>query len=99
MMSPLECSECFGDQFMHRTYTWHLTLVWIFTWHRSDSLKPGRAEVISASKTCRRVFISVNPCLDFRSVSSKTSGQVPSTHTVRLRFFIRYIIGKEGINV
>ncbi|XP_075805995.1 protein chibby homolog 2 isoform X2 [Microtus pennsylvanicus] len=25
-MSPLECSECFGDQFMHRTYTWHLTL-------------------------------------------------------------------------
>ncbi|XP_028610111.1 spermatid-associated protein isoform X2 [Grammomys surdaster] len=25
-MSPLECSECFGDQLMHRTYTWHLTL-------------------------------------------------------------------------
>ncbi|XP_038166593.1 protein chibby homolog 2 isoform X1 [Arvicola amphibius] len=25
-MSPLECSECFGDQFTHRTYTWHLTL-------------------------------------------------------------------------
>ncbi|XP_008822622.1 spermatid-associated protein isoform X2 [Nannospalax galili] len=25
-MSPLECSECFGDQRMHRTYTWHLTL-------------------------------------------------------------------------
>ncbi|CAO2591620.1 Protein chibby homolog 2 [Lemmus lemmus] len=23
-MSPLECSECFGDQY--RTYTWHLTL-------------------------------------------------------------------------
>uniref|UniRef100_A0A8D1JJI1 Protein chibby homolog 2 n=1 Tax=Sus scrofa TaxID=9823 RepID=A0A8D1JJI1_PIG len=25
-MSPLECSECFGDQLLHRTYTWHLTL-------------------------------------------------------------------------
>ncbi|XP_037003254.2 protein chibby homolog 2 isoform X1 [Artibeus jamaicensis] len=25
-MSPLECSECFGDQILHRTYTWHLTL-------------------------------------------------------------------------
>ncbi|XP_059129305.1 protein chibby homolog 2 isoform X1 [Peromyscus eremicus] len=25
-MSPLECSECFDDQLMHRTYTWHLTL-------------------------------------------------------------------------
>ncbi|XP_055465955.1 protein chibby homolog 2 isoform X1 [Psammomys obesus] len=25
-MSPLECSECFGDHLMHRTYTWHLTL-------------------------------------------------------------------------
>ncbi|KAM4859990.1 protein chibby homolog 2 isoform 5-T5 [Thomomys bottae] len=25
-MSPLECSECFGDQVLHRTYTWHLTL-------------------------------------------------------------------------
>ncbi|XP_004844266.1 spermatid-associated protein isoform X1 [Heterocephalus glaber] len=24
-MSPLECSECFGDQ-LHRTCTWHLTL-------------------------------------------------------------------------
>ncbi|XP_065752369.1 LOW QUALITY PROTEIN: protein chibby homolog 2 [Phocoena phocoena] len=25
-MSPLECSECFGDQLLHRTYTSHLTL-------------------------------------------------------------------------
>ncbi|XP_023416202.2 protein chibby homolog 2 isoform X2 [Cavia porcellus] len=25
-MSPLECSECFGDQLLQRTYTWHLTL-------------------------------------------------------------------------
>ncbi|XP_029792581.1 spermatid-associated protein isoform X2 [Suricata suricatta] len=25
-MSPLDCSECFGDQLLHRTYTWHLTL-------------------------------------------------------------------------
>ncbi|XP_055100506.1 protein chibby homolog 2 isoform X2 [Symphalangus syndactylus] len=25
-MSPLECSECFGDQLLHRTYTWQLTL-------------------------------------------------------------------------
>ncbi|XP_040846982.1 protein chibby homolog 2 isoform X2 [Ochotona curzoniae] len=25
-MSPPECSECFGDQLPHRTYTWHLTL-------------------------------------------------------------------------
>uniref|UniRef100_A0A8C6BTK9 Protein chibby homolog 2 n=1 Tax=Monodon monoceros TaxID=40151 RepID=A0A8C6BTK9_MONMO len=25
-MSPLERSECFGDQLLHRTYTWHLTL-------------------------------------------------------------------------
>ncbi|XP_037382908.1 protein chibby homolog 2 isoform X1 [Talpa occidentalis] len=25
-MSPLECSECFGDQLLHRSYTWHLTL-------------------------------------------------------------------------
>nr|XP_004665923.2 protein chibby homolog 2 isoform X1 [Jaculus jaculus] len=25
-MSPLECPECFGDQLLHRTYTWHLTL-------------------------------------------------------------------------
>ncbi|CAK6442863.1 unnamed protein product [Pipistrellus nathusii] len=25
-MSPLESSECFGDQLLHRTYTWHLTL-------------------------------------------------------------------------
>ncbi|XP_030189770.1 protein chibby homolog 2 isoform X1 [Lynx canadensis] len=25
-MSPLECSECFGDQLLHRTYTRHLTL-------------------------------------------------------------------------
>ncbi|KAM8784737.1 protein chibby homolog 2 isoform 2-T2 [Rhynchonycteris naso] len=25
-MSSLECSECFGDQLLHRTYTWHLTL-------------------------------------------------------------------------
>ncbi|XP_064229542.1 protein chibby homolog 2 isoform X2 [Aotus nancymaae] len=25
-MSPLECSECFGDQVLHRTYTWQLTL-------------------------------------------------------------------------
>ncbi|XP_039110287.1 protein chibby homolog 2 isoform X2 [Hyaena hyaena] len=25
-MSPLKCSECFGDQLLHRTYTWHLTL-------------------------------------------------------------------------
>nr|XP_019791977.1 LOW QUALITY PROTEIN: spermatid-associated protein [Tursiops truncatus] len=25
-MSPLECSECSGDQLLHRTYTWHLTL-------------------------------------------------------------------------
>uniref|UniRef100_A0A8C6HRB9 Protein chibby homolog 2 n=1 Tax=Mus spicilegus TaxID=10103 RepID=A0A8C6HRB9_MUSSI len=25
-MSPLECSECFGDQLLHKTYTWHLTL-------------------------------------------------------------------------
>ncbi|XP_077926091.1 protein chibby homolog 2 isoform X1 [Halichoerus grypus] len=25
-MSPLECSACFGDQLLHRTYTWHLTL-------------------------------------------------------------------------
>ncbi|XP_014645466.1 PREDICTED: spermatid-associated protein isoform X1 [Ceratotherium simum simum] len=25
-MSPLECSECFGDHLLHRTYTWHLTL-------------------------------------------------------------------------
>ncbi|XP_047410202.1 protein chibby homolog 2 isoform X2 [Sciurus carolinensis] len=25
-MSPLECSQCFGDQLLHRTYTWHLTL-------------------------------------------------------------------------
>ncbi|XP_055964730.1 protein chibby homolog 2 isoform X1 [Sorex fumeus] len=25
-MSPLECSECLGDQPQHRTYTWHLTL-------------------------------------------------------------------------
>ncbi|XP_036897722.1 protein chibby homolog 2 isoform X2 [Sturnira hondurensis] len=25
-MSPLECSECFADQILHRTYTWHLTL-------------------------------------------------------------------------
>lgn len=101
VMSPLECSECFGDQFMHRTYTWHLTLVWLFTsfWTRNNSPKPGRAEVISASKTCKRVFISVNSCLDFCSVISKTSGQVPSTHTFRLRCFIRDIIGKKGINV
>ncbi|XP_017828583.4 protein chibby homolog 2 isoform X1 [Callithrix jacchus] len=26
VMSPLECSECFGDQLLHRTYTWQLTL-------------------------------------------------------------------------
>ncbi|XP_012578652.1 PREDICTED: spermatid-associated protein isoform X2 [Condylura cristata] len=25
-MSPMECSECFGDQLLHRSYTWHLTL-------------------------------------------------------------------------
>ncbi|XP_037656432.1 protein chibby homolog 2-like isoform X1 [Choloepus didactylus] len=25
-MSPLECSECFGEHLLHRTYTWHLTL-------------------------------------------------------------------------
>ncbi|XP_007501638.1 protein chibby homolog 2 isoform X2 [Monodelphis domestica] len=26
-MSPVECSECFGDQPLHRTYTWNFSLV------------------------------------------------------------------------
>lgn len=55
VMSPLECSECFGDQLLHRTYTWQLTLVWLFTWDRNNHLRQAGI-VISASKTFKSLL-------------------------------------------
>lgn len=65
VMSPLECSECFGDQLLHKTYTWHLTLVWLLSWHRNNSLKPGRPAALSVSETLSGVFMLVNSSIDF----------------------------------
>ncbi|OBS66751.1 hypothetical protein A6R68_04704 [Neotoma lepida] len=45
VMSPLECSECFGDQLMHRTYTWHLTLHSRPNFTRKRDIRPESLEI------------------------------------------------------
>lgn len=93
VMSPLECSECFGDQLMHRTYTWHLTLVWLLSWYGNNSLRPGR----TASGTFNRVFMFANSCIDFCPVISKVSYWPGTIYTnlyteIIIIIIIRYII-------
>lgn len=58
-MSPLECSECFGDQLLHRTYTWHLTLVWLFAWDRNKNLRKGNRCKYVCSKGFQKALKSV----------------------------------------
>lgn len=85
VMSPLECSECFGDQLLHRTYTWHLTLVWLFTWGRSYNLRKGREYGYLCSKDFREGFYTnYNTC--WISVQRSASCQIPSPHSFRHRF-------------
>uniref|UniRef100_G1QPY4 Protein chibby homolog 2 n=1 Tax=Nomascus leucogenys TaxID=61853 RepID=G1QPY4_NOMLE len=44
-MSPLECSECFGDQLLHRTYTWQLTLHSRPNYTRKRDTRPESLEI------------------------------------------------------
>uniref|UniRef100_A0A4X2KIJ0 Protein chibby homolog 2 n=1 Tax=Vombatus ursinus TaxID=29139 RepID=A0A4X2KIJ0_VOMUR len=55
-MSPLECSECFGDQLLRRTYTWNFTLMSLPMLYMFPYSLPQRG--------------SVEPCLQIHNLYS-----------------------------
>ncbi|XP_040846981.1 protein chibby homolog 2 isoform X1 [Ochotona curzoniae] len=95
-MSPPECSECFGDQLPHRTYTWHLTLHSRSNFTRKRDTRPESLEIPinvvlpqrgSAEPFLRLHNVYTTPHCSRQAALSRPSRRVVSQHSYPLNRF------------